>query len=355
MNWPTTALTEKIGIAYPIIQAPMAGGMTTPQLVAAVANAGGLGSLAAGYLEPEEIRLTIAEIRTLTDRPFAVNLFIPETVSDDPERIERAHALLDPYRRELGLSAAASPVRYLPDFGEQLAAILEERVAIFSFTFGVPKPDEVEALRQRGIVTMGTATHLLEAIVLEESGVDMIVAQGLEAGGHRGTFVGPPEQGLVGTLALIPLLANHIRIPFVAAGGIMDGRGIAAALALGAAGVQMGTAFLTCTESGAPPSYKEILCHGTEITTTLTRAFSGKLARSLKNRFINEMQAFEAELPGYPIQHALTREIRQAAARQGRPEFMSLWASQGCPLCNPKPAGQLLTDWITQVEGLLRW
>lgn len=353
MNWPNTRLTERLGIRYPIIQAPMAGGPTTPELVAAVSNAGGLGSLGAGYLQPEEIRTAIQEIRTVTDQPFAVNLFIPQPVKEDPDLIARANTLLAAYREELGLEPPpSSALSGLPDFTEQLGVILEEGVQVFSFTFGVPQTEELEALQQRGIITVGTATHLLEAIVLEESGVDMVVAQGIEAGGHRGTFVGSAEQGLVSTTALIPVMAQHLRIPFVAAGGIMDGRGIAAALALGADGVQMGTAFLTCPESGAHPSHKELLGQGTEITTLLTRAFTGKTARAIKNRFITDLQPHEAELPGYPIQHALTRDIRQAAAQRNRPEFMALWAGQGCTLCNDLPAAELIAEWAAQVEAI---
>ena len=358
MNWLNTPLTEILNISYPIIQAPMAGGISTPQLVAAVSNAGGLGSLGAGYMDPEDIRTAINEIRELTDKPFAVNLFIPEAVGVNANEMVRINELLAPYRQELGLPPAAKPPdEYLPNYTEQLAVILEEAVNVFSFTFGVPKPEELEVLRHRNIITMGTATHLLEAIILEESGIDMVVAQGLEAGGHRGTFVGNYDQGLVGTTVLLPLLANHIKVPFVAAGGIMDGRGVAAALALGAAGAQMGTAFLASPESGAHPKYKEILCEGTEINTVLTRAFTGKAARALRNRFVNELQEAEDQLLAYPIQHALTREICQAAARQNRPEFMSLWAGQGCPLCTAKPVAELMVEWVAQIKRMagLEW
>ena len=354
MNWPNTSLTQRLHIAYPIIQAPMAGGVTTPELVAAVSNAGGLGSLGAGYMEPEALHEAIVNIRSLTRRPFAVNLFIPQTVTEDAERIAHANTLLAPFRTELGLEPTEPPEHYLPDFAEQLAVILEHRVPVFSFTFGVPKPDEMETLKEYGIITIGTATHLLEAIVLEESQVDMIVVQGLEAGGHRGTFVGDHEQGLVSTLSLLPLCADHIKTPLIAAGGIMDGRGIAAALALGASGAQMGTAFLACPESGAHTKYKELLRQGTEITTTLTRAFSGRAARALRNRFTEALETIEQDLPDYPIQNALTQDIRQAAAQQDRPEFMSLWAGQGCPLCRDKPAARLVREWADQVMEIQR-
>lgn len=353
MKWPNTTLTEKLGITYPIIQAPMVAGITTPELVAAVSNAGGLGSLGAGYMEPEEIRRAIRQIRTLTDKPFAVNLFIPEAVTEDAERIIRANELLAPYRRELGLPEAEPLATYLPDYTEQLGVLFEESVKILSFTFGIPSPKELESIQQQGMMTIGMATHLLEAILLEESGVDVVVAQGIEAGGHRGTFLGSCEQGLVGSMVLLPLLHEYLKIPYVASGGIMNGRGIVAALALGASGVQMGTAFLTTPESGAHSQYKELLPQSTEITTTLARVFSGKPARGLKNRFIDELQKAEAYLPGYPIQNALTREIRQAAADQNNTQFMPLWAGQGCPMCVDKPTAKLIAHWIDQVEELL--
>ncbi len=297
MNWTKTALTEVLDIQYPIIQAPMAGGVTTPELIAAVSNAGALGSLGAGYLEPEAIRRLIGTIRSLTDKPFAVNLFVSEPAVADGERSARTRFLLEPFRQELGLPTATAELPNPPSFKEQLAVVLEEAVDALSFTFGIPRPEELEALRQRGILTIGTATHLMEGILLEESGVDMIVAQGSEAGGHRATFSGSHEQGMVGTMALVPVLVDQVNIPVMAAGGIMDGRGIVAALALGASGVQMGTAFLACPESGAHPRYKEILGQSTEIDTTLTRVFSGKYARGIKNRFIDELQPFANELP----------------------------------------------------------
>lgn len=355
MNWQRTPLTERLGIRYPIVQAPMAGGATTPQLVAAASNAGALGSLGAGYMDPEQIRTAIHQIRELTDKPFAVNLFVPQPIDEDGERIARAEALLAPIRQELGLPPPNRPERYSrPDFNEQLGVILEESVAAFSFTFGVPRPEQLEAIKAWGIATIGTATHLLEAIVLEESGVDMVVAQGMEAGGHRGTFIGEPERGLVGTLALLPVVRDHVRIPVLAAGGIMDGRGIAAVLALGAAGAQLGTAFLASPESGVHPQYKALLCQGTEITTVLTRAFSGRLARGLKNRLIDELRPYEHELPGYPIQNTLTGDVRRAAAEQDRAEFMAMWAGQGCTQCRDKPAGELLAEWVGQTERVIK-
>lgn len=353
MNWTHTALTERLGIRYPIIQAPLAGGPGTPQLVAAVSNAGGLGTLAGSYLHPEPLRQAIAEVRALTDQPFAVNLAVVNPAKADPAQIARAWELLAPYRAELGLSPDLPDPPEPPAFDEQLDVLLQESVSALSFIFGAPDNVYVDLLRDTGIVTLGTATHVLEAIVLEESGVDFIIAQGAEAGGHRGTFVGHPEQGLVGTLTLAPLLAEYVTVPIIAAGGVMDGRGIAAVRVLGAAGVQMGTAFLACPESGAHPAYQALLRQGSEIATTLSRVFTGRHGRVLRNRLVDELHAHEAELPGFPLQLLLTQDLRQAAAERGLTDFMALWAGQGCHLCTARPVAELIASWVEQATALL--
>ena len=353
ITWPDNRVTELLGIRCPIIQAPMAGGCSTPALVAAVSTAGGLGSLGAGYMQPEELRKAIVDIRGLTDKPFAVNLFVPEPIKEDAERIIRANELLAPYRDELGLPDSDPLARELPNYIEQLGVLFEESVEIISFTFGVPGEAELDTIKQLGITTIGTATHLLEAILLEESGLDLVVGQGIEAGGHRATFLGSSEQGMTGLTVLLPLLADQLHIPFAAAGGIMDARGIAAAFHLGAEAVQIGTAFLACPESGAHPAYKETLLHSTELTTVLTKAFSGKLGRALKNRFIMELQQAEPFLPGYPMQNALTQDIRRSAAEQNKSELMSMWAGQGCSMVRDLPAADLMREWKDQVSELL--
>ena len=353
MNWTHTVLTERLGIRYPIIQAPMAGGPGTPQLVAAVSNAGGLGTLAGSYLHPEPLRQAIAEVRALTTQPFVVNLSVATPARADPVCIARARELLAPYRAELGLPPDPPALPESPAFEEQLDVLLHERVSALSFTFGAPDNVYLDLLRDAGMVTLGAATHLLEAIVLEESGVDFIIAQGAEAGGHRGTFVGHPEQGLVGILTLAPLLARHVAVPIIAAGGIMDGRGIAAVRVLGAAGAQMGTAFLACPESGAHPAYQALLSQGSEIATTLSRVFTGRHGRVLRNRLTEELRAHEAELPGFPLQLLLTQDLRQAAAERGLTDFMALWAGQGCHLCENRPAAELIASWVEQATALL--
>ena len=349
MRWPR-ALADRLGIESSIIQAPMAGGPSTPELVAAVSSAGGLGSFAGGYLAPEAIREAIRRIRALTSRPFAVNLFAPEPPRPPPgaDEIERARRALAPFRAEVGLAEAAAPGPPTP-FAEQLRVVVEERVPVFSFTFGALAAEDVAALARAGVAVMGTATTAREARALEAAGVHAVVAQGAEAGGHRGTFLGPPERGLAGTLALVPQLVDAVALPVVAAGGIMDGRGIAAALALGAKGVSLGTAFLACPESGASRPHKDaLLSRADDDATTLTRAFSGKLARGLRNRFTEQMAG--APVLPYPLQHAMTVELRREAAKAGKADLLSLWAGQGAPLARARGAGDLVRDLVRETE-----
>ena len=328
----------------------MAGGPTTPRLVAAVSEAGGLGTLGAAYMTPGAIRTAVAEIRDLTRAPFAVNLFVPEPFDAsayDPEEIK---ASLLAYREELGIEAPRE-LSYAQSFEDQIAVVLEERVPVFSFTFGLPEEAHLGALREAGTVSVGTATTVREALAVEAAGVEAVAAQGAEAGGHRGTFLGTHEGGLVGTMALVPQVADAVGIAVVAAGGIMDGRGLAAALALGADGAQMGTAFLACPESGAHEGYKRAVLAATEEETVVTQAFSGKAARGLRNRFTEEMAG--ASIPGYPVQNAHTRDIRAAAAKAGRTEFMSMWSGQAPRLARPVPAAEVVEGTVAAASGLM--
>ena len=345
-----TRVTRLLGIEHPVVQAGMAGGPTTPRLVAAVSEAGGLGTLGAAYMAPEAIRTAVREIRALTEKPFVVNLFVPEPFDPslyDPEEIG---ASLASYREELGIEAPRE-LSYVQPFEDQLAVVLEERVPVFSFTFGVPEEAHLDALREAGTVTAGTATTVREAVAVEAAGIDAVTAQGAEAGGHRGTFLGPYEGGLVGTMALVPQVADAVEIPVLAAGGIMDGRGLAAALALGADGVQMGTAFLACPESGAHEGYKQAILGAAEDETTVTRVFSGKAARGLRNRFTEEMEG--ADIPAYPVQNANTRDIRAAAAKADRTEFMSLWSGQAPRLARPVSAAEVVEKTVTVASRLV--
>ena len=355
-----TVLTERLGLAHPIIQAPMAGGATTTALVAAVCEAGALGFIGAAYLTPQQIDEETRALRARTSRPFGINLFAP---LPPPEPVDPTRALghLARFHAELGLSPPEPPGPATGPFDAQLEAALKSGAAVFSFTFGLLPAAAMETIRSRGMFLIGTATMVEEAVLLERAGVDAVVAQGSEAGAHRGTFATRFDAAMIGTMALVPQVADAVRQPVIASGGIMDGRGIAAALALGAAGVQMGTAFLTTDEAGVPQAHKQAILATAEHETRPTRAFSGRPARGIVNRFMREAEAAEAEAPGailpYPLQNALTRPMRAAAARQGRAELLSLWAGQGVRLARRESAADLvrrLAEEAGAVIGRLR-
>lgn len=351
--WPVTEITNKIGINFPIIQAPMAGGATTPELVAAVSNSGGLGSLGAGYMTAQAMREAIIKIRELTDKPFSVNLFIPELHHATSSQISRMCTFIEQFCFELQTKISPVMEPYAPAFEEQMQVVLEESVPVVSFTFGIPDDNWVQQLKKKGIFLIGTATSLHEARLLEASHMDAIVAQGSEAGGHRGTFIGKAENSLFKLDVLIKEFCNNVKLPVVASGGIMNGAGIISALTLGTNGVQMGTAFLSCHESGIHAKYKEALCRATKDTTTLTRVFSGKMARGIKNKFIERMAVYQDDVLDYPIQNALTRSMRTEAGKQGNMDFMSMWAGQSVHLCQNCYVSELINTLLNDIEGIL--
>lgn len=338
-----TALTRRWGLRHPIIQAPLAGGGDTPELVAAVVEAGAMGFIGAAYLTPSQILEASRVIRAKTARPFGISLFAPMSPPQPPADVGPALERLAPFHAELGLPRPTAPTVSADAFSGQLAAALDSGASVFSFTFGVLPPSAIEAIRARGMFVMGTATTVEEAVVLELAGVDAVVTQGSEAGGHRGTFATDFEGAMVGTMALVPQVVDAVRVPVIASGGIMDGRGIAAALALGASAVQMGTAFLTCAEAGIPDAYKQAILAAREDGTRLTRAFSGRPARGIVNRFMTEVDRPGSAILPFPFQNALTRPLRSAAAKQGRAEFLSLWAGQGVRLARRLSAADLIT------------
>lgn len=335
-------LTRLLGIEHPIVQAPMGGANATPPaLVAAVGEAGALGFVGAPYMSPDEIAATCREVRALTRRPFGINLFAP--VASTP-LADTAPALkaIAPYHAELGLPAPTPPAPATWGFDHQLAAALECGASVFSFTFGLLPPYAMDAVKARGLFVIGTATTVEEAVALERSGVDAVVAQGSEAGAHRGTFASPFEVAMVGTMALVPQVVDAVRVPVLASGGVMDGRGIVAALALGASAVQMGTAFLTCDECGVADAWKDAVVRAQAHETRLTRAFSGRPARGIVNRMMTEVEAAPGAILPYPYQNGLTRPLRTAAAQAGRAELLSLWAGQGASLARREPAAALV-------------
>lgn len=349
-----TIVTGRLGLRHPVIQAPLAGGGDTPALVAAVCEAGALGFIGASYLTPAQIAEASRAVQAQTARPFGINLFAPLPAPEAPREPERALDRLAPYHVELALPRPGLVPLAADSFDEQLAATLESGASVFSFTFGILPAAALEAIRARGMFVMGTATTVGEAVALERAGVDAVVTQGSEAGGHRGTFAGAFEAGLVGTMALVPQVVDAVRVPVIASGGIMDGRGIAAALALGASAVQMGTAFLTCHEAGIPDAYKEAILRAHEDETCLTRAFSGRPARGIVNRFMTEIDRTPGSILPFPLQNALTRPLRSAAAKQGRAEFLSLWAGQAVRLARRQSAADLIARLALETEEAVR-
>ena len=346
-----SALLRRLGIEHPILLAPMAGAGGTPELAAAVSNAGGLGAWGGAYVTPEEIAATIRSMRALTRRPFNINLFAGGYQTDhaiDPqpmlEIVGAAHA-------QLGLPPPALPAPRADPFAAHLEAVLEERPAVFSFTFGVPSPTQIAALKARDIVVLGTATTVEEARLLAQAGVDAIVAQGAEAGAHRGSFAAPFEDSMVPMASLVRDICGSVALPVIASGGIMDGRDVAAALRLGAAAVQLGTAFLPCPESGAPAAYKRALLAAKTDTTVITRAFSGRPARGLTNGFIVMVAGNEGATLPFRQQNDLTRPMRNEAGKQGAPDFISLWAGQGVTRSRAMPAADLVATLLAEARS----
>jgi nitronate monooxygenase len=323
----------------PIVGGPMAGGPSTPALAAAVSEAGGLGVLGCGYDNPDAIRAAIGEVRRRTSKPFGVNLFVPTPYDVDESAIARAIEALRPFTVKYDLEPAAAPP-YAEDFEAQLEVVITERVPMFSFTFGIPSAGALAALRDAGVTTCGTATALAETVALRDAGVDMVCLQGTEAGGHRGGFLGAPEDNLVGISTLVSAARRAVDLPLVAAGGIMDGRGIAAALVSGADAAQLGTAFLRCPEAGTSSPYRAALDAARDIDTVITKVFSGRAARGVRNS-LSEALA-DVPVPDYPVMNKLTRELRRRAAAAGDSSVLSLWAGQGVAQGRSSPARDLV-------------
>ena len=351
MVWYNTQLTRLLNIKYPIIQAPMAGGATTASLVAASANAGGLGSLGAGYMSACDIKNAVSNIRALTNKPFAVNLFIPETPSVAEQEMEAACRAINNCIVS-GLDFKVTPVAapYAEVFAEQVQALLELAVPVFSFTFGLLDADLVEQFKAKQTVLIGTATTLAEALALQKIGVDAVVAQGSEAGGHRGSFLEHAEDSQVALGDLVGQLKSALGLPVIASGGIMTGHDIVKNMHAGAAAVQMGSAFLTCEESGASLAYKNKLFNQDTDNTTLTRAFSGKLARGIKNHFTQCMSKKGDRILPYPIQNKLTRGMRTHAKQADNTEYMSLWAGQSAYLARQLSVADLFQVLINEAN-----
>jgi nitronate monooxygenase len=353
-----TAFSEALGLFSPIIQAPMAGGPSSPELVAACSAAGVLGSFGHAYTQPEDMKKQSASVRATTDRPFGINLF----VSPQPDPVDAVHqsaalAALGPWYAEMGLpSPEAVKPPYAPDLQAQLAAVAEIRPAVFTAHLGELEEAWVRRFKGLGIRLGASATCVAEARRVEALGLDFVIAQGGEAGGHRGTYLRDPAEALTGTLALTRLLVRAVGIPVVSAGGIMDGAAIAAVLALGAQAAQIGTAFIPCPESGAPEVHKQAILAAREDDTRVTERFSGRAARGIANRFLREAEAKHFPKIAFPAQNALTTRLRQASAKASNPDFYALWAGQASSLARALPAAELIArleqETIAAIRGI---
>jgi nitronate monooxygenase len=354
-QWTRTRVSSRLGIEVPIIQGPL-GGLSTQRLTAAVSNFGGLGSFGAHGLAPSAIGYVIAEIRALTVKPFAMNLWV--SMEDEGARtagsddFSRSLAHLAGRIRALG-GKLPDYKPYVPmRFEDQVRVLLDARVSVFSFIAGIPPKEILEECHARGIVTIGTATTPDEAMTLEQAGVDLIVASGFEAGGHRGSFLLPAEESLTGTFSLVPQVADAVTVPVIAAGGIGDARGIVAALALGAEGVQLGTAFLASEESGAHPLHREALLSGKSRRTGLTRGFTGRLARGIHNQLMADFNRPGVEILPYPLQRYLVKNLTALADKAGNPELLQLWAGQSASLSREKDVTTLLRTIVSEVSSI---
>jgi len=345
------SLRNLLGIPHPIVLGPF-GGLSSTELVAAVSDVGGLGSYGLYGYGPDRIRDTITAIRAATDRPFAVNLWLPtgDEVAPADVDLTAARAAAAPFFDELGMPVPPVPERFLPDIDAQLQAVLDAAPAVLSVVYGVPSAGLIAAARDRGIRVIGTATSVAEARALDAAGVDAIVASGAEAAGHRVSFLAPPEESLVGTFALVPQVVDAVSVPVIAAGGIADRRGVAAAFALGAAGVQVGTAFLRTRESAATDAHRHAIATSSDTTTRLTRAMSGRLGRGIPNRAMRELEA-AGDIAPFPAQNWLTGQFRAEAGRRGMGDLLSLWAGQAAGLATRTDAADVFAELRAGLPG----
>jgi nitronate monooxygenase len=353
--WYKTKASELLGIEYPILQGPFGGNLSSVKLVAAVSNAGGLGGYGAYTLSPEEIISLDQQIRSATKNPYNINLWVSDTDAPDSgvsdEQFKQAVTLFKPYFDELGIELPAKPVPFQSRFENQVNVILHQRPPVFSFVFGIPAADILEQCRRLGIVTAGAATTLDEAIALAFAGVDLIIASGFEAGGHRPSFLASAESSVTGTFVLLQLIKEKVNIPVIAAGGIASGKGVAAALALGADGVQMGTAFLATEESNATYIHRQMLFSDAAKYTTLSRAFTGRSGRGISSRIAKELVQEERSMLPFPLQSQFMSNLRKAAVEQERWDMIHFWSGQIAPVLKHTRAADLMAAVVTETTA----
>lgn len=354
MEWPNKSLLDMIGLELPIIQAPMAGPVFA-DMVVAVSEAGGLGSLPCAMMSAEFAQSELARIRERTSRPINVNFFCHDQPADEPGRDMAWRRVLEPYYREFGLDPEvphASSSR-IP-FDEEFCALVEEfRPEVVSFHFGLPSRRLLDRVKSTGAKVLSSATTVQEARWLELNGCDAVIAQGFEAGGHRGSFLVADTATQVGTLALVPQVVDAVKVPVIAAGGIADARGIVAALALGASAVQIGTAYLFSPEARLATPHRLALRDERAEDTALTNVFTGRPARGILNRVMREVGPVCSDAPSFPLAGGALAPLRAAAEKTGSGEFMSLWSGQAARLCRELPAGKLTRQLAAEAQGLL--
>ncbi|MDO3628050.1 nitronate monooxygenase family protein [Mucilaginibacter sp. BT774] len=355
--WYNTKVTELLGVQYPILQGPFGGGLSSVELVATVSNMGGLGGYGAYTMNPGEIYELDRQIKVATDKPYNLNLWVSDTDAVDgtitDTQYEEAKRLFRPYFEEAGIAMPEKPAPFKSRFENQLQVVMDIRPKVFSFMFGTLPQDVMEQLRSRGIKTIGAATTLDEAVALEASGVDMIIASGFEAGGHRPSFLAPAEQSITGTFVLLQLIKESVKVPVIAAGGIANRRGVAAALTLGADAVQIGTAFLATDESGALPIHKQMLFSDATKYTTLSRAFTGRLGRGITSRPALELSGKEKAFLPFPLQTTFMSSLRKAALEQQKWDMVLFWGGQIAPILKHHKAAKLMQSVIDQAAEIM--
>ncbi|UPT70473.1 MAG: nitronate monooxygenase [Flavobacterium sp. JAD_PAG50586_2] len=350
--WYQTKATELLGIQYPIMQGPFGGNLSSIALTSTVSNAGGLGGYGAYTLSPQEIVEVDRQLKAATNKPYNINLWVSDT--DVPNegltdsRFEEVRKTFQPYFDELGIPFPEKPAPFQTRFENQVQVILDLKPKVFSFMFGVPSVGILEECRKRGIVTIGAATTLDEALFLEAAGVDMIIASGFEAGGHRPSFLASAELSITGSFVLLQLIREKVKVPVIAAGGIANGKGVAAALALGASAAQVGTAFLATDESNALPIHRQMLFSDAAKYTTLSRAYTGRLGRGISSRIAKEMIGKEQQILPFPLQTTIMSSLRTAALEQEKWDMILFWGGQISPLLKHTKAATLMASLIEE-------
>ena len=353
--WYQTKASEILGIQYPILQGPFGGNLSSVELVATVSNAGGLGGYGAYTLSPQEIIEIDHQIKAATNKPYNINLWVSDTDAVDgivsDEQFKQAQALFKPYFDELGIDLPGKPVPFKSRFENQVEVILHQRPPVFSFMFGIPSTDILEQCRRLGIVTIGAATTPDEAIALESAGVDMIIASGFEAGGHRPSFLASAESSTTGTFVLLQLIKEKIKTPVIAAGGIANGKGVTAALALDADAVQIGTAFLATDESNATAIHKQMLFSDAAKYTTLSRAFTGRLGRGVTSRIAKDLVNKENGFLPFPLQTQFMSHLRKEAIEQEKWDMILFWGGQIAPILKHRKAAELMKSILEETTA----